>query len=183
MKYLKYFENYNNEFSFFEKLGLNEIGTLEEYQKYISSIFPNSKYKNIFQHQTISIFDKFTKEGNGRLGRGFYFSKAGNNYLDDESYKIIYTILDIKNPKYIKGGEYMLKVYSLIDERNLNSDDSTIRNDIKNELEEEYRSEYDCLIGDSNGDLINEYKVFYPKQIHILGNLDDKSMFRSSLIN
>ena len=53
---------------------LANIGTQEQYSEYLDAIFPDSKVKDIKQHVTESNFEFFTKEGNGRLGKGFYFS-------------------------------------------------------------------------------------------------------------
>lgn len=162
---------------------ISSIGTKEEYSKYLETIFPESVMKGeIFQHQTKEDFDNFSDEktSSGRLGEGHYFSFFGNDYIDSKFTSIKKAIcLDIKNPKYIEGGDYMKKVYSIMDERGLNSDDHKERRKIENEYTNLLKESHDALIGDKNGKLDSEVLVFSSSQVHILGSKEDKEKFKS----
>ena len=179
--HLKLFDSYNTDI--YINSNILKFGTKNDYINYISTIFPESKYSNVFQHQTNHVFSNFTKEGDGRLGKGYYFSKLGNNYVDDDSFNTKYVLLNIKNPAYIKGGGYMKMVYNISDNRNLNIDDYNIKIKIRDEVESYFRKNYDCIIGDENGNLQEEYKVFYTNQIHILGDSIDIEKFKKYLKN
>jgi hypothetical protein len=176
MKYLKLFDSYS--LDIFINPDILKIGTKSDYINYIGTIFPETIYSNIFQHQTKQIFSKFTKEGDGRLGKGFYFTRIGNNYIDDETFNIKYVLLDIRNPLYIKGGSYMRCVYDMMDDRKLDPDDVDAKILIKAEVDKYFRHNYDCIIGDKNGNIEEEYKVFHTEQIYILGNSEDIMNFQ-----
>jgi hypothetical protein len=176
MKYLKFFDSYNSDI--FINPDILKIGTKSDYINYIGTIFPETIYPNIFQHQTNQIFSKFTKEGDGRLGKGFYFTKIGNNYINDESFNIKYVLLDIKNPAYIKGGDYMRRVYDMMHHSNISTDDVDAKMIIKAEVDKYFRQNYDCIIGDKNGNIEEEYKVFRTEQIYVLGNSEDIINFK-----
>ena len=100
-----------------------QIGTQEEYAKYIQNIFPDSKINDIVYHSTNKSFDNFDvtkvatrKEGApqagdvGAFGRGIYFTP-------NETYSKIYgkntksVVLNIKNPKVILNNEANDKLY------------------------------------------------------------------------
>ncbi len=166
------------DFVFEQNPELSSIGTKEEYSEYLNTIFPESNIKDIYQHQTKDEFEKFSKEGDGRMGQGFYFSEFGNDYIQDQSFNKKLVVLNIKMPIEIKGGEYMKKVYSLLDSRNENSDDFSSKERAKKEIEKQYRENSDALVGDKNGDLKSEIKVFKSEQIHILGSKQDIEGFK-----
>jgi hypothetical protein len=166
------------DFVFEQNPELAEIGTKEQYSEYLNTIFSESNIKDIYQHQTKDEFENFNKEGTGRLGYGFYFSKYGNDYVKDLSLRKKLVVLDIKNPIEIKDGEYMKKVYSLLDDKNQSSDDFELKEKAKMEIEQQYREESDALIGDKNGNLKHEIKVFKSNQIYILGSKQDIEGFK-----
>ena len=172
------------DFIFEEKPELGSVGTKEKYAEYLATIFPHSQVSSkIFQHQTTGKFDQFSNDklSSGRLGYGHYFSDFGNNYLDVDgkpewSKKVV--VLDIKNPKHFKGGDFTKHVYSVMDQEGLNIDDSDLRIKIQKRYSEELKKEYDALIGDKNGKLNSETLVFYQSQIHVLGSDLDIEKFK-----
>ncbi len=72
----------------------------------------------------------------------------------------------------------MKEVYSIMDQRGLNSDDSEERQKIQNEYTNNLRSSHDALIGDKNGKLNSEILVFNSSQTYILGSTDDLEKFK-----
>jgi len=158
---------------------LTNIGTPEQYSQYLDTIFPNSKVKDIKQHATEADFESFTKEGSGRLGKGFYFSDYGNNYIEGENVKKKFVLLNIKNPLNIQGGQFMKDVYKLLDDRNQSSDNTDDKIQAQKDINNQYKQKADALIGDKNGVLNSEIKVFEPEQIHILGSKQDIEGFKN----
>ena len=67
---------------------LQSIGSQKDYNKYLDTIFPNSKVKDIVYHTTPYQFDKFDKRfigkgiGNTTEGVGFYFSNRKKHNSD-----------------------------------------------------------------------------------------------------
>lgn len=92
-------ENINNngiEYVFKENPELSNIGTMEQYSKYLNTIFPNSKVKGIFYHASPNKFSEFRDPA----GSGFshiWFSEEpiiGGGYGNN----IYSVILNIENP-------------------------------------------------------------------------------------
>lgn len=158
---------------------LSKIGDVFSYAIYLDTIFPDSKVKDIKQHTTESDFDNFTKEGSGRLGKGYYFSDFGNDYIEGENVKKKLVLLNVKNPLNIQGGQFMKDVYKLLDDRNQSSDDVDAKIIAQRDINNQYKSKSDALIGDKNGVLNSEIKVFEPEQIHILSSKADIEGFKN----
>lgn len=87
---------------------LQSIGTVEQYSKYIDSIFPESKVKEVVYHGSMSkdieYFDKsklLSGEGANAFGQGFYFTKAKNTarFYSDSLYANMY------NPSKMDEGD------------------------------------------------------------------------------
>jgi hypothetical protein len=156
---------------------------LQQYSQYLDTIFPDSKVKDIKQHTTEADFESFTKEGSGRLGRGFYFSDFGNNYIEGENVKKKFVLLNIKNPLNIQGGQFMKDVYKLLDDRKQSSDDTDAKIQAQKDINNQYKQKADALVGDKNGVLNSEIKVFEPEQIHILGSKQDIEGFENFVRN
>lgn len=164
---------------FNENPELANIGTQKQYSQYLDTIFLDSKVKDIKQHTTEAEFESFTKEGSGRLGKGFYFSDFGNNYIEGENVKKKLVLLNIKNPLDIQGGQFMKDVYKLLDDRNQSSDDIDAKIQAQKDINNQYKQKADALVGDKNGVLNSEIKVFESEQIHILGSKQDIEGFKS----
>jgi len=138
---------------------ISDIGTKEEYSQYLDTVFPDSKVKDIVYHGTDKQFNEFnTTRPNGMYGASFTTdAKTAENYTNKNQSKdgrrVVATILDVKNPKNVSYEEA-----SFIKEK---------------------PTENDAYI-DNTKDGLNhdEYVVFDPKQIHILGSKADIEGFK-----
>jgi len=141
---------------FNSNLELASIGTQEQYSKYLDSIFPDSKVKDVVYHGTQSK-DKFNKFERKSELYGFYFTsyedyskQYGNN---------ISSIINLVNPK----------TYDSIDKKEYSK--------IANLVSKDEFNEYDG-INIKNFLGTNEIVVFEPEQIHILGSKQDIEGFK-----
>ena len=163
------------DFVFEQNPELTQIGTKEQYSEYLDTIFPESKIKDIVYHRAGEKFDVFdkskTKETNGNR---FYFSpiKKGVRRYGNH---VIQAILNIKNlavpysddfmndvnkrhPEYTKGkSEY----FHLPAQIYVNAD----------------KYGYDGVYAFENTN-DDEYSVYLPEQIHILGSKQDTENFK-----
>jgi len=144
---------------------LASIGTPEQYSQYLGTIFPDSKVKDIVYHGTRNQFAEFRKTNiafleklNIKLNRGTYFStnKEHANYFATVDSRregmVISALLNLKNP-YEPLWDHVL----------FNS------------------KKYDGLINYNKKDqnfTIDEFAVFEPAQIHILGGKKDTEGFK-----
>lgn len=161
-------------FVYEENPELKELGTATEYYKYLKNVFPESKVKDIFWHRgpekIKNAFDKSkTKEVNGNR---FYFSPFNTwrygshatlvlldikNLADPYNDKFINEV-NKKHPEYTKGKS---KWFDLPSSIYMNAN----------------KYGYDGVFAfedDSN----NEYSVYEPEQIHILGSKKDIEGFK-----
>ena len=149
---------------------LANIGTQEQYSQYLDTIFPNSKVKDIVYHGSdrhdIEIFKSSSNK---------YFFTANKDYAYSLSDNAIYQ-KELRGE--IKEGKLITKVYAVI----LNI--SNIYNTNK-ELQWSITKKegYDGIRGNDFGvqsKLNNkeEYVVFEPEQIHILGSKQDIEGFK-----
>ena len=135
---------------------LASIGTQEQYSKYLDTIFPDSKIKDIVYHVTTEKFDKFDPEK--QVTAGYYFTEKEPRYkgvIKEVSKKdevILSALIDTKNPL----------------EENTDFISESI-NDISH-LEGFKKEGYDAIIDRKGHD---EVIVFEPEQIHILGSKQD----------
>jgi len=101
---------------------LSSIGTSEQYSRYLDTIFPDSKVKDIVYHATNDEnFEQILKNGfdlsyfgETDLGdRGFavYLSFKKDSALGWYGNKLIYAIVNTVNPYYVKDGKYTPERY------------------------------------------------------------------------
>jgi hypothetical protein len=144
---------------------LSAIGTEEEYSDYLNTIFPDSKVKDIVYHGTRNQFSEFKKTNiaflekiNINLNRGTYFStskKHANYFATIDSRKegmVISALINLKNP-YEPLWDHVL----------FNS------------------KKYDGIVNYNKKDqgfTIDEFAVFEPSQIYILGSKQDIEGFK-----
>ena len=173
---------------------LSSIGTPEEYSSYLNTIFPDSVVKDIVYHGSKEKnIDKFKTEGSldnvGKYGAMFGSINAAklrvSNLNDSRIYPVI---LNLQNPKNFGN----LQVFNEIDYNNVyKSLNKTAKEGWKEEgfdgLLIDYRNSKSDLeimqrvkIYDYLGD---EYVVFDPEQIHILGGKEDLEGFQRYLEN
>jgi hypothetical protein len=152
---------------------LKEVGTATQYYKYLKTIFPESKVQDIVYHRTPNKFESFDKSKiTGSNANRFYFSP-----FDTKRYGqyIMQALLNIKNlavpyddnfiddvnkkhPEYTKGKS---KWFHLPSHIYMNAD----------------KYGYDG-VADFDGSSNDEYSVYSPDQVHILGSKKDVEGFK-----
>ena len=128
-----------------------------------------SKVKDIVYHGSNQKFDEFKKNQKGRNlsgGRAFYFTtdiEKAENYSKNEDSEdinnIYHVLLDVKSPnsELVESGQIMTE----------------------EEIKSRKRQGYDGLfLEDEDSDYIEEYVVFEPEQIHVLGGKNDIQGFK-----
>lgn len=168
MKYLKKFKLFENnkilkgvDFVFEQNPNLSSIGTPEQYSEYLETIFPDSKVKNIVWHGSRYTFDTFKKTNVNFLGlklnRGTYFSNSLEHakFFTVGKGKIYAAKIDLKSPFFPKFDTVLY---------NQKKGDGFIVKDLN-----------DANIG---GGRIDQYAVFEPEQIHVLGSELDQNKFK-----
>lgn len=165
---------------------LEKIGTMEQYSKYLDTLFPESQIKDIVYHGSNYLFDRFEKRDNpnntydtGSYKAGWFFAKdpiSPKSYIDspimtklfnyfgfskDKNPTIYSVLLDIRNPSVEdRQGERGIG----FDEVNLaiaNKNDAYIA---KNVIDPTVKTDV--------------FVVFEPEQIYILGSKQDAESFR-----
>lgn len=180
------------DFVFEQNPELANIGTKEQYVKYLETIFPESKIRDIVYHGTQNNFDQFDENkisensGNfGFYGKGFYFTPDQRSIHGDV---IVKALINIRNPYHfdMKG--------DLSDSNNLEKyfakkiDETFCQN--KKGYEDYYNELYDNYdgvvvhrnMGKSN-DSISEISIFNVSNIHILGSKADIENFKKFVTN
>ena len=200
MRYLKLFEEFNDlvkfnsddlknekillEEFFNNNSELNSIGTIDQYREYLGTIFPNSKVSGIWQHiSNRPVFD-FTLYGGGNFGKGYYFSKIGDDYIkfDKNKYFRHFAKLNVSSPRLGVAGEGS----GFINKRLSDKYGSEIEfypgdpeyREVENELVEINKKNCDAIIGDKNGYLESEIALFDKEKIHLLGSTNDIDGFK-----
>jgi hypothetical protein len=146
---------------------------LQLYSQYLDTIFPDSKVKDIVYHGTDAQFDKFDKSKISKTNhRRFYFSPINTNRYGQH---LILAMLDIKNlakpgndkfindvkikhPEYTEGKSEWFHLPAQI---------------YANADEYGYDGVYNF-----EGTNDDEYSVYEPEQIHILGSKQDIDGFK-----
>jgi len=165
---------------------LANIGTPEQYSQYLDTIFPDSKVKDIVYHGSKNKIDKVSleKTRESQLLKypdlptvdAFFLtpSKITARAMTSEEAFINSALINSKNP---------LKVTtSLVKENNISTLAGTVLFTNSPEMISKYRKlGYDSF--DSSSNAANEYVVFEPEQIHILGGKQDIEGFRNYVNN
>ena len=160
---------------------LANIGTPEQYSRYLSTIFPDSKVKDILYHGTPDgQFENFDISKSGKLTgtstKGIYFTDSKitadfyaegsidfSQFESREEYeavkkaKVFPAILDAKNLKLVDNPQAQEK-----------QGDAILRT--KDKIS-------DIGLTGYASDLAHQYIVFEPKQIHVLGSKEDVEGF------
>jgi hypothetical protein len=178
---------------------LSKIGNQEEYSKYITTIFPNSKIKDIVYHGGITGIEKFNKDYITYSSKGekmFFFTdniQEANEYAKNKENKTknknsVYKILlNFENPYFFGTYRESLKLPSELHD-NQHTDDHADMDFITSEQQQILQNKnYDSAIGwGFNGGTPNnylEYVAFEQEQIHILGNKQDIEGFKNFVSN
>ena len=183
---------------------LASIGSKAQYLQYLSTIFPNSKVKDIVYHGTDNDnFQSFYNRGDSGIHFGTLKAAQERRTQTDfefkNKYKFISSILNLKNP--LKTNEdFNFERENLEFENNPDWDYTT---DTSYRLLETYLHKLGLKTSDENGGIPNDevlknagydgliyknekedvgkysYAVFEPEQIHILSSKKDLEMFRN----
>jgi len=170
---------------------LASIGTVQQYSQYLDTIFPDSKVKDIVYHGSKYKFEKFDKSKLGSNTNpnkefpqfndsylGFHFTSNPEYYRARFEFGSKYeknlneyiAILNIKNPKDIADkNEFSQNDISYIKSEDVKNNDSIIY---------DYLDKVDFSKGEKTNIYTNNYVVFEPEQIHILGNKKDLEGFK-----
>lgn len=156
---------------FKQKSELSQIGTPDQYAKYLDTIFPSSKLKDILYHGIKGGSlegDNLRVSKGGSWGEGIYLTpdkELAKSFLYSMGGDIVSAIADIKSPKIVPNED---EYYKLVDEYGVESS-------INRYL---YMNNYDSAIR-------NEYRgskevfVLEPEQLHILGTQKDIEGFKN----
>ena len=167
---------------------LANIGTKEQYSEYIDSIFPNSQVKDIVYHGSNAEFDKFDKSKlgtNATLGnlskKGFFFTN--NKRVSDFYGKTKPYLINLKNPAKLRDeyGNVIGAAIGDIEEaiKKTSNADGVIAENFKDSVVKDEISE-------RTGEYVikqDQYIVFEPEQIHILGDKKDIKGFKEFVDN
>lgn len=155
---------------------LSIIGTPEQYSQYLDSIFPNSKVKDILYHRTSQDFNKFDKSKIKKPNANrFYFSPINTGRYGNIIKLVVLNIKNLaepyeeefindvkkKHPEYTDGKSQYFHLPAQI---YVNAD----------------KYGYDGVYA-FKGTNDDEYSVYEPEQIHILGTKQDMEMFKAFL--
>ena len=164
---------------------LSNIGSQEQYSAYLDSIFPDSKVKDIVYHGTNATIESFDKSkiatntlNYGFYGKGFYFNETKNDLINwwKTLYKkepnIVTAIIDTKNP-YRETSNVIEEKTKLGNKKETEEFTTTL-------LQNNYDSVLPQIPKEEGS---NEFVVFEPEQIHILGNKQDIEGFKKFVKN
>jgi len=166
------------DFAFKQNPELSEIGTMEQYSEYLDAVFSESKVRNIVYHRTTAQFNVFDKSKTKQInGYRFYFSPINTGRYGQY---VMQAILNIKN---------LAEPY----------DDQFINNVNKEHPEyTEGKSEHFYLpaqiyvnaskygydgVYALEGTNDDEYSVYEPEQINVLGSECDTENFKKFVAN
>lgn len=166
---------------------LSEIGTTEQYSKYLDTIFPDSENKDIWYHATNSDpknIDRFKSSSSGASGPGVYL-QSEKGYWTTEKFgqNVIMVIVNAnKLFDYDTYGDEMIGKYR--DEYNSGRKTSETPLPTVALQKELIDMGYNSLIETINK--YNKYLLIFPSfedDIHILGNKNDIEGFRNFIGN
>jgi hypothetical protein len=180
MRHLKLFESFDdsdqnyhfpNEFIidgvdevFREYPELEGIGTKQAYSRYLETVFPDSKIKDIVYHSSPSKFSKFKDPASSGLSHIWFSEKPLEGQFGSNIYSVL---LDLQNPLTEDNPDYR---------RELEFFEVPLNPDWANNYHktgELPRFKYDGTIRLSRVDGGKSITVRNPEQIHILGSEED----------
>jgi hypothetical protein len=151
--------------SLFEKYPeLSNIGTKQEYSKYLDTVFPSSKIKDIVYHGSPSEFTKFKDPSSSGSSHIWFSEKPLTGQFGSNIYSVI---LNLQNPLTQDNPEFDKELKSF--EAPLNP--NWINN--YHSTGELPKFKYDGTIRSSRVDGGKSLTVRKPEQVHILGSKED----------
>ena len=158
------------DFVFAQHPELAEIGTKEQYSKYLDNIYPESNIKDIIYHSSSNKFSEFKDPSGSGLSHIWFSEKPLDYQYGEHVYSVI---LNIKNP------------LNEFDNKNYNKEINNYETPINPEWVNNYHStgelpqyKYDGTIRDSRVDSGKSITARNPEQIHILGSKQDIEGFK-----
>ncbi len=146
---------------------LEKIGSKEDYEKYLETVFPESKFKDIVYHGTgTSLFGETGKGFQKKMWDVTYFTKdyqyankfAKRSGINFGTEGVLYpTVLNITSP---------IKLETVASWH------------IEKVIDKLQSGENDSVIGTEQGDDVESIGVYSPEQIHILGSKFDLEKFK-----
>jgi hypothetical protein len=160
-------------FVFEENPDLITIGTKEQYEKYLETIFPESKVKDIVYHRGPEKIERFYRSKiKNRNGKRFYFSPF-NTYRYGQ--QVTQALLNIKNLAIPYDDNFL-------DEVNKKHPEYTEGKSKWFHLPAQIYVDADKYgydgVADLDGSSNDEYSVYSPDQIHVLGSKKDIKCFK-----
>ena len=173
---------------------LSSIGTPEQYSAYLDSIFPESKVKDVVYHGVI----KGRKAYNNILEKGFDFKSKRNwdssksSFKEDDNTGMFFSDYGTGQSygfestyKINEKGEYEDSAYdntipAILNIKYLDTSNLTSSGTAANFYRENKQKDAIGMFGPEGGSegVHDNYVVFEPEQIHILGNENDIQGFR-----
>lgn len=166
------------DFVFDQHPQLASIGNKEQYSEYLDALFPHTTVRKILYHEGNKGIDRF--ENTHKSSRGWERFGVGHYFADNKEYaqgfgeQMYSVLLDMQNPmKVTINGENYRDVAR-----------------ISNEQKEEMRAQgFDSLFAEVDPVVErehphafhNEYVVFEPEQVRILGSKEDMEDFQRHL--
>ena len=160
---------------------LSNIGTIEQYTKYLETIFPNSKVKDIVYHGT-NANDieggrlRLSKEG--VYGEGIYV-QTKKEFTGTFGSNTLSLVINTKKPfPFYDNNGKLNKLWLTIRDKHANTKKFYWADVAKEEFRDEIKKlGYDSIKTEEGGD--NTYYIlFNPEQTHILGSKQDIEGFK-----
>ena len=187
------------DFVFSQSHELASIGTKAQYLQYLSTIFPNSKVKDIVYHGTDAFFEKFkpTKPNFDTLNsiEGVYNFSTNKKFIKRYGKRIVTAVLNIrKSIEDTTSGEFIDDMDRPLSEALFKTGKQKSKNVLAPKYDESLK-DVDGVINNIKGEEYVEkhpisgkeiglpkqtvITVFEPEQIHILSSKKDLEMFRN----
>jgi hypothetical protein len=162
---------------------LSNIGNVEQYSKYVNTIFPNSKVKNVVYHSTNNDIegDYLRPSKEGVYGAGIYV-QTSRDYAYFYGSNILSLVINTKSPfRFFKENGEKNDLFSKI----LGKWEKTKKFYYAEAAKEEFQDElkkngFDSIKTTETGDY-SYYILFEPEQAHILGSKKDIEGFKKYL--
>lgn len=166
------------DFAFEQNPELEKIGSKEEYSKYLDTIFPESKVKDIVYHRGPEKIDNFDKSKTKEInGNRFYFSPLNTGRYGEHLIQAVLNIKNLANPyddEFIENVNKEHPEYTAGKSKNFYLPAQIYVNASK------YGYDGVFALEGTNDD---EYSVYEPEQIHSLGSEDDLENFKKFVEN
>ncbi|QQG53017.1 MAG: hypothetical protein HY931_02170 [Candidatus Falkowbacteria bacterium] len=166
------------DFAFEQIPELADIGTKEQYSKYLDTVFPESKIKDIVYHRTVEKFDVFDKSKTKEInGYRFYFSPINTGRYGQY---VMQAVLNINNLAEPYNDEFI----NYVNKEHPEYTEGKSKNFYLPANIYVYANKYgyDGVYA-FEGTNDDEYSVYEPEQINVLGSEQDMENFKKFVGN